>query len=163
MTSKKYQKKVKKVTLKQKSEAVKEIVENLPKNEKKDTKTWFGRPWKMTDVNLQKLRLYFSVGMTDAQACYFCGISESTLYEYQRENPDFLEEKGILKDSISLQARLNVWWSVKKWDIADSKWWLMVKDKDFMNKLQIHNWDKPIMSEEDKVRYNQILENNNLW
>ena len=38
----------------------------------------------------------------------------------------------------------------------------MVKDKDFMNKLQIHNWDKPIMSKEDKVRYNQILENNNL-
>jgi hypothetical protein len=39
MTSKKYQKKVKKVTLRQKSEAVKEIVENIPEKEKKDTKT----------------------------------------------------------------------------------------------------------------------------
>ena len=58
----------------------------------------------MTDVNLQKLRLYFSVGMTDAQACYFCVISESLLYEYQIENPDFLEVKGILKDSISGQG-----------------------------------------------------------
>lgn len=162
MASKKLQKKSWKITLKKKAEIVKEIEKQLPKEEKTEKKgAW--RLTKMTDHNLQKLKLYFSVGMTDVQACYFCGISESTLYEYQQNNPEFLEEKWILKDSISLQARLNVWWSVKKWDIADSKWWLMVKDKDFMNKLQLHNWDKPIMSEEDKVRYNQIIENNNLW
>jgi hypothetical protein len=66
-----------------------------------------GRPAKMTPRTIQKLKLCFAVGMTDLQACYFSEVSKSTLYEYQRENPDFLEEKEILKESITLQARSN--------------------------------------------------------
>jgi len=46
--------------------------------------------------------------MTDEQACYFSQISPSKLYQHQQENPEFLEEKEILKNSISLQARLNI-------------------------------------------------------
>ena len=162
MTSKKFHKKVWKLSLEQKEKTVKQISKDLPKKEEKDDKNIMWRPKIMTDLTLQKLKLCFAVGMTDEQACYFSQISTSKLYQYQQENPDFLEEKGILKDSISLQARLNIWANIKAWDSADSKWWLMMRDKDFMNKLQFHNWDKPILDEEDQQKYQQILKNNKL-
>jgi len=163
MTRKKLQKKVWKLTLKQKEETVKEIVKELPKedeNIKDEEKKWRWRPVVMTDVTLQKLKLCFAVGMTDEQACYFSQISPSKLYHHQQLNTDFLEEKEILKDSISLQARLNIWSNIKKWDTADSKWWLTMKDKDFMNKLQLQWWSALMLSPEDKVIYEQILKNN---
>ena len=165
MTRKKLQKKVWKLTLKQKEKTVKEIVKKLPKEEKNtkdEDKKWRWRPVIMTDMTLQKLKLCFAVGMTDEQACYFSQISPSKLYHHQQLNTDFLEEKEILKDSISLQARLNIWANIKKWDTADSKWWLTMKDKDFMNKLQLHPWSPLTLSDEDKVIYEKILKNN-LW
>jgi len=154
-------KKGKKIALKDKQKTVKVTEKDIPKEEN-NWNIWAGRPKKMTDHTIQKLKLCFAVGMTDLQASYFCWISKSSLYLYQSENPEFLEEKEILKDSISMQARLNIWWNIKSWDTADSKWWLTMKDKDFMNKLQLHQWSPLTLSEEDKVIYEKILKNN-LW
>jgi len=160
MTRKKLQKKVWKITLKDKKRTVKDIAKKLPKTEKEEDKKWRWRPSVMTDMTLQKLKLCFAVGMTDEQACYFSQISPSKLYQFQQENTDFLEEKEVLKDSISLQARLNIWANIKRWDTADSKWWLSMRDKDFMNKLQLQWWGPLTLSKEDKVIYEKILKNN---
>ena len=156
---KKLKKKAWKIPLKQKKKRVEELEEWLWKEENEwENSMW--RPTIMTPMTIQKLKLCFAVGMTDLQACYFSEVSKSTLYEYQGENPDFLEEKEILKESITLQARLNIWWNIKKWDTNDSKWWLTMRDKDFMNKLNLVWWNANALSEEDKELYNKILKNN---
>lgn len=163
MSTKKLKKKLSQVTLEQKESVVEDIANKLPVWEEKNLNKWMWRPPIMTDMTLQKLKLCFAVGMTDQQACYFSQISPSKLYQHQQENPDFLEEKEILKDSISLQARLNIWANIKKWDSADSKWWLTMRDKDFTNKLQLQWWSPLTLSEEDKVIYEKILKNNIGW
>jgi hypothetical protein len=59
----------------------------------------------MTDIALQKLEEVFALGGSDKEACFYADISPSTLYNYQQENPDFLERKGLLKESPVLKAR----------------------------------------------------------
>lgn len=160
MSNKKLKKKLSKVTLKDKQKTVETISKELPKDDTNLEQKWMWRPKVMTDLTLQKLKLCFAVGMTDEQACYFSQISPSKLYQHQKDYPDFLEEKEILKDSISLQARLNIWANIKAWDSADSKWWLTMRDKDFTNKLQLQWWNPLTLSKEDKVIYEKILQNN---
>ncbi len=126
---------VKSKSYEDKKEAVEGLEKELPEEEWKNM--W--APKKITPSTLQTLKLCFSVGMTDEEACYFSKISTSTLYNFQKENSDFLEEKNILKESVTLQARVNIWRSIKKWDVADSKWWLVRRDKKFIDKQEITN------------------------
>ncbi len=125
-------------TLKEKENIVKELEKDLPKEiekNKKNPKWW--RPTVMTPHKLDKLKLCFSVWMTDEQTCYFCQISTDVLYKYQRENPEFIKEKNILKESITMQARVNVWRSIKNWNVTDSWKWLEKKDWEFTNTLKV--------------------------
>lgn len=141
-------KKKKKSTLpkKTKEEIATDIISKLPKEEEKVTPAkWPWRPTKISANTLQKLKVCFSVGMTDKQACYFCGIWESTLYDYQKENPEFSDEKDILKESISLQAKFNIWRTIKTEESKAYGWtgnswkWLEKKDPDFKNSIRIES------------------------
>ncbi len=67
-----------------------------------------GRPTIMTDLTLQKLKEAFAFGCTDEEACYYAEIGKSTLYNYQNDNPDFLEQKEALKQRPILLARQEV-------------------------------------------------------
>ncbi len=58
-------------------------------------------------------------------------------YEYQKDHPEFAEEKKVLKGNINLQARINVGRSVKAGNIDDSKWWLSKMDPEFKNSVNI--------------------------
>jgi wyosine [tRNA(Phe)-imidazoG37] synthetase (radical SAM superfamily) len=62
----------------------------------------------MTASVVDKLKLCFSVGMNDEQSCYFCQISTDALYKYQRGHKEFIKEKEVLKESITMQARVNI-------------------------------------------------------
>ena len=64
-----------------------------------------GRPTVMTESTLQLLRDAFSWGCTDNEACCYADISTSTLYNYCEANPEFLEQKNLLKDMPLLKAR----------------------------------------------------------
>lgn len=64
-----------------------------------------GRPTIMTDLTLQKLKEAFAFGCTDEEACYYAEIGKSTLYNYQNDNPEFLEQKEALKQRPVLLAR----------------------------------------------------------
>ncbi len=72
--------------------------ENLIKKE-------VGRPIKMTKETLQKLEEVFALGGTDLEACFYGGISKSTLYNYLQENTRFMERKELLKQTPILKAR----------------------------------------------------------
>ncbi len=67
-----------------------------------------GRPTLMTPSVLKKLEEVFALGGTDQEACFYANISHQTLYNYQKENPEFVERKEALKNSPILKARQTV-------------------------------------------------------
>ena len=67
-----------------------------------------GRPSSITENVLHKLEEVFALGGSDKEACFYADISPSTLYNYQTENPDFLERKELLKENPILLARRTV-------------------------------------------------------
>jgi hypothetical protein len=69
------------------------------------TKSKQGAPTVMTKDTLQLLREAFTWGCTDTEACCYADISTSTLYNYCKENPDFLELKNKLKDMPIMKAK----------------------------------------------------------
>jgi len=85
-----------------------------------------GRPPVINKEKLHKLEIAFGYGCTDAEACAFADISESTLYNYQKENEKFLERKEQLKQLPNLQARKVVVESMKT-NPATGQWWLEKK------------------------------------
>lgn len=145
-------------SLENKVKIVKELEKELPKNNEEKDNKWPGRRTVMTQSAIDKLKLCFSVGMTDEQSCYFCQISTDALYKYQRENPEFIKEKEILKESITMQARVNVWRSIKTWNVWDSWKWLEKKDSSFIPKMQFA-WDiKVEMTETQKKKEQKLLD-----
>jgi hypothetical protein len=77
-------------------------------SDKKGNNPNAGRPTVMTEQVLAKLELAFSIGCGDKEACVFAGISVDSLYRYQLINPDFSEEKELLKSKPILKARQEV-------------------------------------------------------
>lgn len=144
------------------------IKKNTAINKKTSTKevkkntAW--RKFVMTDAVLQQLKLYFAVWFSDEKACYYAKISTSSFYAYQKEHPELLEEKMILKESITDQAKIVVWKSVKQWNVADAKWRLERKDPgNFSTRTNLVNATETAAlerSEEDNEMYNRILLSN---
>src|SRR6187399_3578722 len=95
-----------------------------------------GRPTVMTDEVLRKLEEAFSMGCTDIEACLFADISKTTLYDYQKENPDFTERKEELKERPILLARTTVINSLEK-DVNSAWRYLERKDKGLNPKSEI--------------------------
>jgi len=89
-----------------------------------------GRPTVMTDDVLDKLNQAFSLGCSDREACLFADINPATLYNYQKENPEFLDRKQTLKEKPVLKARSNIVKALQEGDIETAKWLLERKKKD---------------------------------
>lgn len=89
-----------------------------------------GRSSVMTDEVLRKLEYAFAMGATDKEACFHAGIGASTLYDYQKENPEFSERKWGLKGSVVLKAKTNIASAIDKGDTDLSKWYLERKAKE---------------------------------
>lgn len=73
-------------------------------NGKNDT----GRPTSMTAETLQKLETALKMGCSDTIACQHAGIARSTLYDYQREHPEFSAKMAFWKANPILKAQNNV-------------------------------------------------------
>lgn len=67
-----------------------------------------GQPTKMTEETLRLLKEAFKYGATDREACTFADIAPSTLYEYQKENPEYKEQKAGWKENPTIIARKSV-------------------------------------------------------
>ena len=67
-----------------------------------------GRPSSVTPDVLNKLEQAFAMGCSDLEACFYADISDKTLYNYQNENPEFLQRKRALKEKPVLMARASV-------------------------------------------------------
>jgi hypothetical protein len=84
------------------------------------------RPTVMTEVVLGKLRTAFSYGCTDEEACASANISPATLYNYQKECPEFLEEKEALKLKPILATRQAIVNGIGK-DLGHARWFASKK------------------------------------
>jgi hypothetical protein len=89
-----------------------------------------GRPPIVDEIVVQKLEQAFSNDLTDLEACLYAGISKATFYNYQRDNPEFLDRKEILKNALSLKAKNVLATSINAGNEADAKWWLERRRKD---------------------------------
>jgi len=67
--------------------------------------TSMARPTIFTKDVLQKLEDAFSMGCTDEEACVLANIAPSSLYNYQKSKPEFLERKQLLHHRPILKAR----------------------------------------------------------
>lgn len=67
-----------------------------------------GRPTVVTPEIMDKLQYAFMLGCTDEEACFYAGIAQSTLYNYQKEHPEFLEQKDEWKLNPVFKARQTV-------------------------------------------------------
>ena len=67
----------------------------------------------VTPEAIQKLEEAFSWWCSDLEACLHANIWKSTLYNYQNDNPEFLERKEILKEKTIILARQTVVKSLK--------------------------------------------------
>jgi hypothetical protein len=108
-----------------------------------------GRPTVMTDETVKKLEEVFALGGTDEEACFYANISRQTLYNYQKENPEFIDRKEALKEKPILKARQTVVKALD--DPKDAQWYLERKKKnEFSIKSEIeHSGEvKQILTEE---------------
>lgn len=86
-----------------------------------------GRPTVFTEVVLQKLEYAFSLGCTDREACFYAGISQASLYDYQNANPEYVERKEALKEMLIFKARETLSKTIE--DPKNSQWYLERKNK----------------------------------
>lgn len=86
-----------------------------------------GRPTVMTQATIDKLEQAFSIGCSDDEACIYAGISRATLYNYQKDNAEFLDRKELLKKKVVLMARQTIVKSIQDGDVQSS--WNMVRSK----------------------------------
>lgn len=101
----------------------------MASNNSKDIETpsKLGQPTVMTEEVMEKLRQAFLIGASDREACGFAGIAPSTLYNYQNEHPDYVEQKEMWKETPILKARNTISKNLDTPDVA--KWYLERKKK----------------------------------
>lgn len=96
-----------------------------------------GRKTVMTPEIINKLEQAFSMGCSDLEACLYADIGKTTLYNYQNENPEFVERKEKLKEKLVLKARSVIADSLNKQDENTAKWYLERKAKnEFSTKVE---------------------------
>lgn len=108
-----------------------------------------------------KLEHAFAMGATNAEAAFYAGISEPTLYSWFRANPKFKERCDQLKNTPTMLARKTVVDSLEK-DLSSAWRWLEKKDPEFANKSQVtHTYEvkeiSPVQAEIIKQADEQLL------
>ena len=94
------------------------------------------RPTKMTEAVLGKLEQAFAYGSSDKEACFYAGINPDTMYDYQKQHPEFTERKEALKERPILEARQKVVGDIKN-DVKVAQWYLERKRKsEFSTKIE---------------------------
>ena len=98
-----------------------------------------GRPTVMTPETLDMLRGAFLMGCSDREACLYAGIGLQTLYDYQKENPDYSEQKDQFKLNPILKAKKTIFDALEKGDVKVALWYLERKARDeFGNTIKIN-------------------------
>lgn len=101
----------------------------MTKKKKPEDLQKVGRPTVMTPEVVSKLEQAWAMGCSDIEACLFADISKQTLYDYQNKNPEFVDRKERLKESLVLKARTVIASALNQDDENTAKWYLERKKK----------------------------------
>lgn len=111
-----------------------------------------GRPTVITPEILDKLREAFLMGFSDKEACFYADIGQSTLYDYQKDNPEFSEQKEQYKVNPILKAKKTIFDALEKGDVKVSQWYLERKAKgEFSTRVEATISELDIEHELDKL------------
>ena len=89
-----------------------------------------GRPTLFTLETIAKLEEAFLNGATDKEAIFLAQVSSAAFYNYEKNNPEFVERKEGLKDMVKYKARMNITGAINMGDKTLSQWYLERKAKD---------------------------------
>jgi hypothetical protein len=104
-----------------------------------------GRPKAVTEAVLHKLEEAFAMGCTDAEACLFADICQATLYNYQNENPEFIDRKARLKTNPVLKARKVLLDAIDDQKDAKVAQWMVEKlDGKAKQAVTVEGGEKPV-------------------
>lgn len=103
-----------------------------------------GRPTKVDDLVVKKLEEAFALGATDAEACFYAGISKQCLYDYEKKKPEFSDRKAALKERPILLARRSVVEGIEK-DPALALKFLERKKRDEFSLRSEHEVKQPVI------------------
>ena len=77
------------------------------------------------------------MGCSDIEACLYADISKTALYNYQQKNPDFVDQKELWKEQLTLKARTVIANALNNKDENTAKWYLERKAKnEFSTKVE---------------------------
>lgn len=107
-----------------------------------ESKNKVGRPTVMTQEVIDKLEYVFSIGGSDLEACLHADINKATLYNYQKENPEFVDRKERLKEKMVLKARTVMDNALNDNDRQSAQWYLQRKKKaEFSDRQEVTGAD----------------------
>lgn len=121
-------------------------------------KSTAGRKTVMTKRVLGKLEHAFAMGCNDREACLYAKINPDTLYTYQNSNPEFSEQKKMLKQTPIFKARKTILKHLNDPKIA--MWYLERKAKEEFNLRHIATEPpmEPELTEQEKEEYKKLFE-----
>jgi len=96
-----------------------------------------GRIKIIDQVILDKLREAFLFGATDKEACLYVGICRDTLYDYQKKNKEFSDQKEEWKSNPLLKAKKTIFDNLGKHRVA--MWYLERKARNEFDLKQNNN------------------------
>jgi len=96
-----------------------------------------GRPVKFSQLVLNKLKEAFLFGATDKEACLYAGICRDTLYDYQKKNKGFPDQKEEWKSNPLLKAKKTIFDNLDKHTVA--MWYLERKARNEFDLKQNNN------------------------
>ena len=107
-----------------------------------------GRPTVMTTETLDKLREAFLMGFSDREACLYADIGLQTLYDYQKKDSDYSEQKDQYKLNPILKAKKIVYDELLKGNLKVSFWYLERKAREEFS-LRSEYCTKPKLSNDE--------------
>lgn len=97
-------------------------------------------PSKLTDEARLKLKEVAALDGTNLEMAYYCGVTEQTIYNWKKEEPELFEEIERLRQRPILKARRTIFNSLET--PAGAQWYLSRKRKgEFSERSEITGKD----------------------
>ena len=84
----------------------------------------------MTPEIVGKLEYAFLLGKNDLEACAEGKIGKSTLYDFQRKNPEFTYRKTMLRGNVNMRVKILISEAIMGGCAKTSRWYLSRKCKE---------------------------------
>jgi len=115
----------------------------------------------MDDLTVKKLEEAFLMGCTDEEACFYADISRQTLYNYELNNPGYIDRKNLMKENPTFLARTSVVKGFSEDSDLALKYLERKKKSEFSLRTEVTGAEgKPLFLPSDILEKNNLNESN---